>query len=1281
MVQASSPVELEHQEHLDRLNLLERLERGESIDDPQLAAELLDDPLDVYLLYVRWALDTFSSDEAASKEKLLPILEKSTRKFVNNIKYRNDHRYLKLWALYARQCSRIGSTKIYEYLSSNQIGIFWSMFYEEWANAIESAFGDLKQVERVYDLGISREAQPLKRLEKRKKMLAKKIAELPPDPSHTSQSNTVNQDGASSLQSSAETQSMISSRSSKLQVVGQHLSGTQTSQSAADLLFNDPLKEHFAAPIPRPIASAPVSTSKVPPVTSSLNTPVLACDLSQLYPDQDVEVCPEELRAQKRYPTYLQVSEPWEQEPFETKKWYTYHTDGSPVLYHPTTGEPLFDYLKVESSFSSEMQLSEDEMDTPSISAYPASKLPQDDCHLPSEDLSMTSAGTFDDDFPSEAVADAEVSVKMDSPSREGSVAYVKSRNRRASVTVTTQAALDDVANMYGPRIIKDSDESDDNISDMEEEDQDYDTGYTIAGVRDATADVTYWSQPPRPEPNPVASDHMSGSSPILLGQRPMVDQPVAEFQDENCGQGQRYGEDPLAEASNCTTESSVSFSVGHRNTPAFKPTRKPLMNLTPVYDENALSSGPPFASGSKPLQTGLGVLKRVPLGEKPVIALPTTVPTDSLKGSHSSTTSASNSEREYLSRDTNSDDGYRTPLEEKAHDRFFPEESEDSMCDEEEGVDYDEHLVDIDGSSENAGRSYRPLRYVPVGDNFNALTPITERASECTSTTFPQSIVRQQGGQRNSVESDIGMDRYSQMGSEDEESELTPRANVSLGFSVGSTRLVTEKRLDFISRRVDEMQVDVKFSNQSITSFVQHQAHPAPPLEMDHRHQLHPPAMRVNHQENIRMDAENERNHLIHNQALRSPVSHDAIELPQTPNKPMQDDEPCNPFADEIIAILLDGLDPPLEHYPGFRSLSNHRADKLTQLQKRCKVRSRKQSQGGGGLDDPMWEVELDGDTYFIYEKLGEGAYGSVFKVIEAIDDENTAMYEGSTVQKAMKVESPPNLYEFSILSQLHKTLSSRLCTSVIAPHKLYAYADESFMILDYSDQGTLLDIVNRASEIGISPSTGGATKGVDELLAIFFVVELMRVVEGLHEAGFIHGDLKIDNCLVRLQGVPGGSKSWSSVYDPEGGNGWEHKGLKLIDYGRSIDTSVFPAGQQFIVNWETDEFDCEEMRTGKPWTFQPDYHGIVAIAHCLLFGSFMTEKDSQKPAFRRYHQCALWSALFDACLRPEQVPNQSRLRECRLAMETWLKENCERNGKSLKGFLKKIEVSSLSR
>lgn len=46
----SSTIDPEHQNHLDTLALLERVERGESIGNHQLQAELSDDPLDTYLL-------------------------------------------------------------------------------------------------------------------------------------------------------------------------------------------------------------------------------------------------------------------------------------------------------------------------------------------------------------------------------------------------------------------------------------------------------------------------------------------------------------------------------------------------------------------------------------------------------------------------------------------------------------------------------------------------------------------------------------------------------------------------------------------------------------------------------------------------------------------------------------------------------------------------------------------------------------------------------------------------------------------------------------------------------------------------------------------------------------------------------------------------------------------------------------------------------------------------------------------------------------------------------
>jgi checkpoint serine/threonine-protein kinase len=222
-----------------------------------------------------------------------------------------------------------------------------------------------------------------------------------------------------------------------------------------------------------------------------------------------------------------------------------------------------------------------------------------------------------------------------------------------------------------------------------------------------------------------------------------------------------------------------------------------------------------------------------------------------------------------------------------------------------------------------------------------------------------------------------------------------------------------------------------------------------------------------------------------------------------------------------------------------------------------------------------------------------------------------------------------------------------------------------------------------------------------------MFFTIELLRLLEGLHKAGFIHGDLKIDNCLVRLEQVSPSSSAWAAQYDPTGAGGWHSKGIKLIDFGRTIDTRMFPRGQTFVAEWATDARDCVEMREGRPWTYQADYFGLAGIVYCMLYGKYIeassivpvtpspspSQQQQQQgnnrsryklaTAFKRYWQTDLWTRLFDVLLNPCLVnpdgalPVSDTLAQLRVEMETWLQANCSRSSNTLKGLLKKIELS----
>ncbi|KAG5638772.1 hypothetical protein H0H81_010193 [Sphagnurus paluster] len=394
----------------------------------------------------------------------------------------------------------------------------------------------------------------------------------------------------------------------------------------------------------------------------------------------------------------------------------------------------------------------------------------------------------------------------------------------------------------------------------------------------------------------------------------------------------------------------------------------------------------------------------------------------------------------------------------------------------------------------------------------------------------------------------------------------------------------------------------------------------------------------------------------------------------------------PCNPFDPPIIATLLSRI-PSDAHFYDLRDRESNNLDGLQKFAKKA-----------GKNPDPSasFFVELNGHRFSISEKLGEGGFGAVFKARdmgargddedseEDLDDDDDD--EGASMV-ALKVVKPRNLWEYHVLRRLHSVLPASLRRSVVLPRALYVFRDESFLVMDLCPQGTLLNIVNNAVAAGVSQQGGS----LDELLVMFFTIELLRLLQVTHKTGFIHGDLKIDNCLLRLEDVPGGGSAWSSMYQPSGDGGWSYKGLKVIDFGRTIDTRLFPAGQCFIAEWPTDDRDCFEAREDRPWTFQTDYFGLAGIIYCMLFGKYIHASavsavgDRHKIAttMKRYWQTELWNRLFDILLNPclvrpdGQLPVSDELGAVREEMEAWLQANCNRTSNTLKGLLKKVEVS----
>ena len=418
----------------------------------------------------------------------------------------------------------------------------------------------------------------------------------------------------------------------------------------------------------------------------------------------------------------------------------------------------------------------------------------------------------------------------------------------------------------------------------------------------------------------------------------------------------------------------------------------------------------------------------------------------------------------------------------------------------------------------------------------------------------------------------------------------------------------------------------------------------------------------------------------------------------------PIIKDTQCNPVDESIRETVLSRIQPPLSSYDGYIADTETTCGKSAEIRKFTKAISKMSKNSNDKTATslslpPTLNFRGSDKTYIVKCELGKGAFAPVYLVESVIEEQDEEEHQPVQMGKgefgpkrktleAIKMEDPPSPWEFYIMRQAKRRLGvSRAVDSVIHAYEMHMFKDECYLIEEYREQGTVLDLVNIAR----------ADNGVmDEQLAMFFAIELFRTVEALHSKSLIHGDLKSDNVLVRFDAV-GSEEHWSSQYHREGRGGWSSKGIALIDFGRGIDMKVFTPAVQFIADWKTSEQDCAEMRELRPWTYQVDYHGLAGIIHNLLFGKYIstvaergntlgagaTKTYRIRESLKRYWQTEIWGEVFDLLLNPlmhlereegRTLPVLKGMRSVREKMEGWLEGNCEK-GIGLKGLVRKME------
>lgn len=259
--------------------------------------------------------------------------------------------------------------------------------------------------------------------------------------------------------------------------------------------------------------------------------------------------------------------------------------------------------------------------------------------------------------------------------------------------------------------------------------------------------------------------------------------------------------------------------------------------------------------------------------------------------------------------------------------------------------------------------------------------------------------------------------------------------------------------------------------------------------------------------------------------------------------------------------------------------------------------------------------------NKYQIKGCAGAGAFAQVYKGYLDSKPDNFV---------ALKVQEPPCPWEFYMYRQLDKRMSDIKRSSFGFAHELHIYSDCSILVCDYLSLGTLQDAIN---------SYLVKETSMEEVVCMYYTIEMLDMLEVLHDAGIIHGDFKPDNLLVRCARDELTEDGFRDRTGP-----WRDQGLCLVDWGKGVDLNLFPTNTEFYGDCGTSGFRCIEMQENRPWRYQTDSYALCVNVHMMLHGAYMNVEKKSTPdgsyhyqpetPFKSHWNVELWKNLFSTLL-----------------------------------------------
>lgn len=1203
-----------------------------------------DDPLDVYDRYVKWTLDAFPSAQATPQSQLLPLLERATKAFQSSTHYKNDPRYLRIWLHYIRLFSD-APREAFVFLARHAIGENLALYYEEFAAWLENA-GRWNQAEEIYKMGLEKEARPVERLtrkfgefERRKDTQPQDSAEpsspaLPTvRPALAAKIDPFSAGTPSPSQQQGQGSGSKKSKGSKMQIFSDNDApsrpGSGSSSQAWDnigSLSSRRKENHMEA---RPMAGEKLKVGK-----TNGGVPKMMVFKDQVSHPESPRRKSYVYERRTKFPSCMQSSN----RPSIPKHMYssTSNSDhADQFVLNPVSGRLECVFVNLEA-------------------VYPEADKGNLAVEYSFEELRARHRGLMKRDWRKEKAARA---------AKRPEIAHRETFDIRQEdlMPSSQQPASPQKQDEPRPQTKKSKN-----------------GGFKI--FEDAPAHNTT----PDERPQSQSKVHVETFSKTLA---------LNDENDENTP----------------PSKQEVDAAKKARREEKANRTRKiEVMDVKHIKNETqTIQLKMDSPQGAKPKR------KKSVGGAEPTLTINTKEAMDEIYGIFSAplpSQSEQQEEEDESESGSDDEDDYTTGDESTATGKLSAAASEYGDETRNELLGTQQDAEDEEDETDNTGWSdFDTQKHVPK-----------EQGIESAETTTQDDY--------SSEQTEEGLATPGNEGPQSRYVPIPPEDYNAPAAQFRDMCAIPNHRLPFMTPIVE--QTESSLGVGTIKADKDYFGSKTPsrnngmPEQMDEDEEDDEPCSSP-FQDVIADMAEDKRKVL---QPVRTKSTKGTLALGQgtaksqvakkeTPaDEPLQrgpiiKDAQCNPMDPNLRQAILSQMKPALSSFDGYYEHLDVTSGRTSEIKKYVRT-LQKASRNSVNADKtgqtlsspPIVDLERAQGSYTIRRELGAGTFAPVYLIENSAaaamaEEDSDAEANSHRVGKlahrkpleAIKMEEPPSTWEFFIIRQSHRRLGvSRASESIVRAHEMHLYRDECFLVEEFRDQGTLLDLVN------IARLESGNATGMDEMLAMFFTVELLRVVETLHSKQLIHGDLKGDNVLVRFDD-PGMETDWSLTYFPSGAHGWSSKGVCLIDFGRGIDMKHFIPNVAFIADWKTSEADCAEMRELRPWTYQIDYHGLAGIIHSLLFGKYMetigekggslgqgaTKTYRIRESFKRYWQTEIWSEVFHLLLNPlahleaeegKKMPVVRGMRACRERMEAWLEENCER-GLGLKGMVTRME------